>query len=241
MSMAHKHDLWIIEDAAEAFNARYKEKLSEQSVTPAHLVFTKRKTSRVEKAARSSPQIAKSLSTLKSFERKELNRSQFFRGQVDKYTWVEIGSSYVPSDILAAFLYGQLEQLQMVTAKRRQLFDSYREQLQPLEDAGQLRLPVIPDYCQSNFHRFHVLLNSSDERNALIEHLRHAAIMGVFHFFPLHLSKMGTTLGFVSGQFPTAESVAGRILRLPFFYTLVEAEVEAVCRSVQQFFRLSGR
>ena len=125
---------------------------------------------------------------------KGTNRTRFFRGEVDKYTWVDIGSSFLPSDILAAFLYAQLENMDAITKKRQENYRRYEARLRPLADQGLLTLPIVPADCESNYHMFYIVLNSLDERTRLIEHLKAQSILAVFHYVPLHTSPMGLAM-----------------------------------------------
>jgi dTDP-4-amino-4,6-dideoxygalactose transaminase len=169
---------------------------------------------------------------------KGTNRSQFFRGEVDKYTWVDVGSSYLPSDILAAFLYGQLEQMGVITTRRAGLYQRYVELLSPLAQQGLIELPMVPENCVTNHHMFYVLLAGSETRQQLIEHLKKLGIHAVFHYVPLHTSPMGRKLGYREGQLPVTESISGRLLRLPFYYELTEQEIDAIADGLYGFFRL---
>lgn len=162
---------------------------------------------------------------------KGTNRRQFFRGEVDKYTWVSVGSSYVPSEICSAFLYAQLEMLDAITDRRKAIFRLYEEALRPLEQRGLLRLPVTPPECQSNYHLFYILLPSVEIRNRLMAQLKQAGILAVFHFVPLHSSPMGSRLGYRPEDLPVTEEVSSRLLRLPLYYDITEAEqLEVVSR-----------
>jgi dTDP-4-amino-4,6-dideoxygalactose transaminase len=163
---------------------------------------------------------------------KGTDRKRFFRGQVDKYTWVDLGSSYVLSDLAAAFLAAQLEAREGIQAARRRVWGRYREGLADWADGSGARLPVVPDHCEQPFHMFHVLLPSLDERTALIERLRERGILAVFHYLPLHLSKMGMAHGGRESQCPVAEDAADRLLRLPFFTALTEAEQDEVIETI---------
>jgi dTDP-4-amino-4,6-dideoxygalactose transaminase len=161
------------------------------------------------------------------------NRNRFFRGQVDKYTWVDLGSSYLPSDILAAFLYAQLEARARIQAKRRQVWEYYHDHLEHWARAHAVRLPVVPAHCEQPYHMFYLLLPSPEWRQALIAHLKARGILSVFHYQPLHLSQMGRRFGGRPGDCPVTEDVSDRLLRLPFYTALTEADqarvVEAVC------------
>ncbi len=166
---------------------------------------------------------------------KGTNRSRFFRGQVDKYTWVDIGSSYLPSDILAAFLYAQLEGRDMIQARRRQIWEYYRDNLVCWADKQGVRLPFIPDHCEQSYHMFYLLLPSLDHRQRLILHLRERGIQSVFHYLPLHLSEMGRRFGGRDGDCPVTEVVSDRLLRLPFYFRMSEVEQERVVSAICDF------
>ena len=163
---------------------------------------------------------------------KGTDRKRFFRGQVDKYTWVDLGSSYVLSDLAAAFLAAQLEARERIQSARRGVWERYREGLADWAERAGVRLPVVPAHCEQPFHMFHVLLPSLEARSALIERLRERGILAVFHYLPLHLSKMGVAHGGRQGECPVAEDVADRLLRLPFFTSLTEAEQAEVVETI---------
>lgn len=167
---------------------------------------------------------------------KGTNRSQFFRGEVDKYSWIDLGSSFLPSELVAAFLYAQLEHAKEITARRLQIFNRYLEGFQSLEGRGALQLPRIPKECRHNGHMFYVLTESVGQRTRLIEHLRERGIHSVFHYVPLHESPQGRRLGYARGDFPITESVSERLLRLPCHYELSHQEQDYIQASVEQFF-----
>jgi len=164
---------------------------------------------------------------------KGTNRARFLRGQVDKYTWVDLGSSYVPSEISSAFLWGQLEQLDEIAARRERIYTRYRVGLADLEREGRLRLPRIGEGCTSNYHMFYVLLPDAERRNRLMEQLAKDSILAVFHYVPLHSSPMGRTFGYRHGDLPVTEDLSGRLLRLPFYYELSEADQDFVIERIQ--------
>ena len=166
---------------------------------------------------------------------KGTDRSRFFRGEVDKYSWVDIGSSYLPSDLLAAFLLAQLENREAVQAKRRDLWRGYRDGLADWAAARGAQLPVIPAHCESAYALFHLVLPSAEERDALMAHLKARGISSEFHYLPLHLSKMGRAFGGRPGQCPVTESASGRLLRLPFHNGLTEADQAEVVEAVRSF------
>lgn len=167
---------------------------------------------------------------------KGTNRSRFYRGQVDKYTWVDIGSSYLPSGILAAFLYAQLEAREQIQAQRRQVWEYYYENLHDWADEHGIRLPIVPTYCEQAYHMFYLLMPSLEKRQALIAHLKEQGISSVFHYLPLHLSQMGQQLGGREGDCPVTEEVSDRLLRLPFYNDLTEADQARVVASIRDFY-----
>ncbi len=164
---------------------------------------------------------------------KGTNRSRFFRGQVDKYTWVDIGSSYLPSDLLAAYLLAQLEAREYVLAARRRIYEYYLKNLADWAAANGVQLPVIPDTCESSYHMFYMLLPSLTHRTKLIAHLREHGIMSVFHYLPLHLSPVGRSFGYREGDCPVTENVSDRLLRLPFYNDLTEDELQRIVATIQ--------
>ena len=166
---------------------------------------------------------------------KGTNRSRFFRGQVDRYTWVDIGSSYLLSDLLAAFLYAELEAREEIQTKRRRIWHYYQDHLHEWAVAQGITLPIVPTNCEQPYHMFYLLTPSLDYRQALIAHLRLHGILSVFHYLPLHLSEMGRKLGGRPGDCPVTEDLSNRLLRLPFFNDLEEADQERVCHAIKDF------
>ena len=163
---------------------------------------------------------------------KGTNRSRFFRGQVDKYTWVDLGSSYLPSDILAAFLYAQLEARELIQAERRRVWEYYYEHLQGWAQDHDVRLPFVPAHCEQPYHMFYLLLSSLEQHQSLIEHLKAHDILAVFHYLPLHLSEMGRRFGGRQGDCPVTEDVSDRLLRLPLYKDLSVEDQEYVVETV---------
>lgn len=166
---------------------------------------------------------------------KGTNRSQYFRGLVDKYTWVDIGSSYLPSELIAAFLYAQFEQAEEITRRRLASWSHYRAGLSDLEGSGRIRLPVVPADCRHNAHMFQVLLDTAAARDGLMEHLRRLGILAVFHYVPLHTSPMGRSMGYREGMLPVTESISSRVLRLPLYYDLTTAQQDRVIAGVRGY------
>lgn len=166
---------------------------------------------------------------------KGTNRSRFFRGQVDRYTWVDVGSSYLPSDMLAAFLYAQFEARDQIQAKRRRIWEYYNDHLREWAQSHDVRLPIVPTHCEQTYHMFYLLMPSLKQRQALIEHLKAQGILSVFHYLPLHLSDMGQRYGGKPGDCPVTEEVSDRLLRLPFFNDLSEEEQASVVHAIRTF------
>lgn len=166
---------------------------------------------------------------------KGTNRARFFRGQVDKYTWVDVGSSYLPSDLLAAFLYAQLEARESIQCGRKRIWERYHECLRGWAEAHGVGLPHVPAHCEQSYHMFHLVLPSSAERDAMIASLKARGVTSVFHYQPLHLSEFGRRFGGKKGDCPVTESASERLLRLPFYNGMTEAEQSSIVSALLQF------
>jgi dTDP-4-amino-4,6-dideoxygalactose transaminase len=166
---------------------------------------------------------------------KGTNRARFFRGQVDKYSWVDIGSSYLPSDILAAFLYAQLQARERIQAKRQQIWEYYNQNLAGWATQQNVRLPFIPAHCEQTYHMFYLLLPSLEIRQELIAYLKTKGIQSVFHYLPLNLSDMGRGFGGKTGDCPVTEDLSDRLLRLPFYNDLAESDQARVVEAIRSF------
>ena len=166
---------------------------------------------------------------------KGTNRSRFFRGQIDKYTWVDVGSSYLPSEILAAVLWSHFEDAQSIQSKRQQIWDKYASALQSWAAANNVGLPQIPSDCEQSYHLFYLLMPDLNTRQEFIQFLKEQGIMAVFHYVPLHTSDMGQHFGYHLGDLPVTEDISDRLVRLPFFNSLTNDEQEQVIQSVCAF------
>jgi dTDP-4-amino-4,6-dideoxygalactose transaminase len=166
---------------------------------------------------------------------KGTNRKKFFRGQVDKYTWVDLGSSYLPSDVQAAFLFAQLEHREEIQRQRRRIWEYYREHLARWADEHGVGMPFVPTHCEQSWHMFYMLMPSFAARQALIAQLKTWEILSVFHYMPLHLSEMGRRWGGKAGDCPVTESVSDRLVRLPFYNELSTGDQERVVSAVLEF------
>ncbi len=166
---------------------------------------------------------------------KGTNRTRFFRGQIDKYTWVDVGSSYLPSDILAAFLWAQLENWRRIQERRRRVWEHYWALLESWASERGVGLPQVPSHCEQPYHMFYLLLPSLEARQGLIAHLREAGILSVFHYLPLHLSEMGRRFGGQKGDCPVTEDVSERLLRLPFYNDLSADDQALIAKRILAF------
>ena len=166
---------------------------------------------------------------------KGTNRSQFLQGTVDKYTWIDVGSSYLPNELTAAFLLGQLEAVDTITQQRRECYQRYMKSFQGLAEAGKMTLPTIPDACRSNYHLFHILVPTPQQRQGLISRLNEQGIQAVFHYVPLHCSPMGITLNSEQPALPVTESCSERLVRLPIYPGLTNEQQDRIMAEVQAF------
>lgn len=169
---------------------------------------------------------------------KGTNRSQYYRGQVDKYRWMNYGSSYLPSDMNAAYLWAQIELIQEITAKRVELWNQYNELLQPLRERGILELPHVPEGCVHNGHMYYVKTKDLDERTRLIDFLKENGIWAVFHYVPLHSAPAGRKFGRFAGEDVYTTRESDRLVRLPMFYTLTSDEVDYIVGKVKEFYHI---
>lgn len=166
---------------------------------------------------------------------KGTNRSRFFRGQVDKYSWVDIGSSYLPSEVLAAILLAQLESRTAIQQKRKEIWESYSNHLKDWGELNGVRLPIIPEYCEHSYHMFYLLMPALDIRTRFIEWMKSRGILCVFHYLPLHLSKMGISFGGKSGDCPVTEDISDRLVRLPMFFNLEQNDLDYIVEQIVDF------
>jgi len=234
-SIAAKHNLKIVEDNAHGLLGRYKGQLLGAFGCLATQSFHETKNFTCGEGGAlviNDPQLIEPAEILRE---KGTNRSRFFRGQVDKYTWVSLGSSYLPSDILAAFLLAQLESQERIQARRKAIWETYMAELAAWALSAGVRLPVVPPHCEPSYHLFYLILPDLPARQALIEHLKRQRILAVFHYQPLHLSNMGLQYGSKAGACPVTEAMADRLVRLPFYNGMTEQELERVVEAVKSF------
>jgi dTDP-4-amino-4,6-dideoxygalactose transaminase len=234
-SLASQHGCLVVEDAAQAVNARWR---ARWLGTIGHLgcySFHETKNFISGEGGALLINAARYLDRSEIIREKGTNRSRFFRGQVDKYTWVDVGSSYLPSEIVAAFLAAQLEESERISAKRIAIHRRYAAGFADLISIGRIRSQVVPDHCQHNGHLFCILLRNAEERASLIAYLKEHGVLAVFHYVPLHLSPMGKRVSCSAKGLPVTESVAERLVRLPCYYGLEAKEQDRVINLVRSF------
>lgn len=233
--IASRHDVSVIEDNAHGLYGSYRGQALGTFGALSTLSFHETKNFVCGEGGALIINHAALVDRAEIIREKGTNRSKFFRGQVDKYSWVDVGSSYLPSEILAAFLLAQLEARDAIVSRRRVLYERYREALGDWGAANGMRLPVVPKHCQSTHHIFHLLARSLTARTALIAHLRAAGILAVFHYLPLHLSPMGRGLGGAPGDCPVAEDISDRLVRLPLYHSLSDDDQGRVIAALLEF------
>jgi dTDP-4-amino-4,6-dideoxygalactose transaminase len=235
MDIARQHGVAVVEDNAHGLFGKYKGKYLGTFGTLATQSFHETKNFNCGEGGALLINEPQYIERAEIIREKGTNRSRFYRGQVDKYTWVDIGSSYLPSDMLAAYLYAQLEVHEQIQTKRRQIWEYYHEHLQDWAQEHGIRFPIVPDHCEQAYHMFYVLMPSLEKRQALIAHLKAQDIVSAFHYLPLHLSEMGQKFGGKEGDCPVTENVSDRLLRLPFYNDLTEADTARVVAAIREF------
>lgn len=234
-AIARRHGLAIVEDNAHGLFAAYRGRRLGSFGALATLSFHETKNLTAGEAGALLLNDERLIERAEIIREKGTNRSRFFRGQVDRYTWVDVGSSYLPSDILAAYLLAQLEGHEAIQARRHAIWQRYAQALAGWAEARGIGLPVVPDGCEHPAHIFYLMMPSLAARTALIEHMRAARILLVFHYQPLHLSDMGRRLGGEAGQCPVTERVADCLVRLPLFFQLTDDEQSRVIATLEEF------
>jgi dTDP-4-amino-4,6-dideoxygalactose transaminase len=232
LEIGARHGLAVVEDNAHGLLGKYRERQLGTFGSLATLSFHETKNFICGEGGALLVNEPRYVERAEIIREKGTNRSRFFRGQVDKYTWVDVGSSYVLSDILAAFLLAQLESRTEVQAKRRRIWERYYSQLRSWAEEHCVQLPVVPPWCEQSYHMFYMLLPSAARRDALIAHLKRRDILSVFHYIPLHTSEMGRRFGGQPGDCPVTESVSDRLLRLPFYNDLTEDDQMRVIEAI---------
>lgn len=232
--IADENNLIIIEDAAQGVNAKYKNKYLGTIGSIGCYSFHETKNYICGEGGAILMNKKEYIERAEIIREKGTNRNKFFRGEIDKYTWIDIGSSYIGSDLLAAYLWAQFEKLDEIQQRRKTIYNRYFRGLTDLAEKGLLRLPMIPSYAESNYHMFYIILKNESLRNNLLKRLKQSKIGAVFHYIPLHLSPMGLKLGYKIGDFPLTEDLAMRIVRLPFYYELSDSEIDYILKKIKE-------
>lgn len=235
LSIASRHGVAVVEDNAHGLFGRYKGRNLGTLGCLATQSFHETKNFTCGEGGALIINEDRFVERAEIIREKGTDRSRFFRGQVDKYSWVDVGSSYLMSDVLAAFLFAQLERWREVQVKRRAVWEFYDRSLAGWAAGQAVGRPVVPPHCEQAYHMYYLLLPSLAYREALIAHLKECGVLSVFHYLPLHLSQMGRKFGYKEGDCPVTEDVSDRLLRLPFFNELTEADQGRVVDAIHAF------
>lgn len=240
MEFSGQHNLMVIEDAAQGIGARYKGKALGTIGHLGALSFHQTKNISAGEGGALFVNVPDYVSRAEVIREKGTDRSAFFRGAVDKYTWRDIGSSYLPSDILAAFLYGQFVAFDRMQSRRMAIYEQYRHAFADISERVGIRLPFVPDNCQHNAHIFYLLLPEAKQRDPFIRACRDRGIGAVFHYVPLHSSPMGGRVCRVSGNMDVTDSMSSRIVRVPIYNSMTEEDVAYVIDALNSIISQSG-
>jgi dTDP-4-amino-4,6-dideoxygalactose transaminase len=237
MTIARRRTIAVVEDNAHGLYGRYRGRYLGALGQLAALSFHETKNFSCGEGGALLINDAQFNQRAEVLREKGTDRSRFFRGEVDKYNWIDVGSSYLPSELLAAFLRAQLEHRDRIQSMRRDVWENYARELAPWAETNGARLPIVPPECEQSYHMFYVIMPSLESRQALISHLAGFGILAVFHYLPLHLSPMGLRFGGYAGECPVTEDLADRLVRLPFFTGMSDPEQAQVIDAVHAFRR----
>ena len=235
LAIARRHGLAVVEDNAHGLYGKYRGQYLGSFGELAALSFHETKNFTCGEGGALLINDARFNQRAEILREKGTDRSRFFRGEVDKYGWIDFGSSYLPSDLLAAFLRAQLEHRDQIQSMRRQIWENYARELASWAETNGARLPIVPSDCEQSYHMFYLIMPSFERRQALISHLAGLGMLAVFHYLPLHLSPMGLRFGGGKGDCPVTEDLAARLLRLPFFTGMSMSEQAQVIDAVRAF------
>ena len=236
LDIAKRHGLMVIEDAAQAIQSTYKGKPAGTFGEFGCLSFHETKNFSMGEGGALLIRDEEYIEKAEIIREKGTDRSKFHRGQVDKYTWVDYGSSYLPSELNAAYLYAELENAGSIFDERMSVWDQYRDRLKELEDKELIELPHIPENCTHNAHMFYIKLKDIDERTRFIDYMKANDIMTVFHYIPLHTAPAGIKYARFSGEDRYTTKESERLVRLPLYYGLEPAQVDTICNRIYKFF-----
>ena len=236
MDIAKRHNLIVIEDAAQGIMASYKGKALGTIGDFGCYSFHETKNYSMGEGGALLIRDEKNVEDAEILREKGTNRSKFFRGQIDKYTWVNYGSSYLPSDMNAAYLYAQLEIADKINDARLACWNHYKERLTPLAEAGKIDLPTVPEGCVHNAHMFYIKTKDIEERTAFISYMKEHGVMSVFHYIPLHTAPAGLKFGRFHGEDKYTTKESERLARLPMYYGLTLEQVDYICDTIKEFY-----
>jgi len=235
MEIANRHNIPVIEDNAHGLFGKYKGKYLGTFGVMATQSFHETKNFTSGEGGALLINDPKYIEDAEVLREKGTNRSRFFRGQVDKYTWVNVGSSYLPSDLLAAYLLAQLEEREQIQSRRQQIWETYYKELSAWAEENNVHMPFVPAHCEQTYHMFYLLFPNLEKRQAAIAHLKALDILAVFHYLPLHLSPMGEKYGGKPGDCEVTEHVSDQLLRLPFYTNMTAEEQMQVVTALKEF------
>ena len=238
MDIAKQHGLFVVEDAAQALLSTYKNRYLGTIGHFGCLSFHETKNIISGEGGALLINDEKFVEQAEIIREKGTNRKQFFRGEIDKYTWVDMGSSFLPSELVGAFLYAQLEQAEKIINARNRIFEQYISLLRPLEEKGMICLPASESGNNSNGHIFYIIIRSLEERGRLIDYLKQNGIWAVFHYVPLHSSPAGRKYGRAVGDLPNTIDLSERVLRLPLYHEMTEEQVYTVAAEIKNFYQI---
>ncbi len=233
--IARRHNLLVVEDAAQGILATYRGRPLGAEGQLGCLSFHETKNIISGEGGALLVNDVALAERAEIIREKGTNRSRFFRGQVDKYTWVDVGSSYLPGEVISAFLYAQMQEAHVITARRLEIWNTYHQYFEPLEAAGLLRRPVVPSECGHNAHMYYLLVDNLEQRTRFIEHMKRHGITCVFHYVPLHSSPYGMSCGRVANSCPVTDELSNRLVRLPLWLG-IETQQASVIKAVESFF-----
>ena len=236
MEIAKRHHLWVIEDAAQGIMSTYKGKALGTIGDFGCFSFHETKNYSMGEGGALLIQDETYVEEAEIYREKGTNRSKFFRGQIDKYTWVDYGSSYLPSDLNAAYLWAQLEMAEEINDHRLACWNRYYENLKELQDEGKITLPIIPEGCVHNAHMFYLKSKDLEERTKFIDFMKEKGILTVFHYIPLHSAPAGMKYGRFHGEDVYTTKESERLVRLPMYYSLTLEEVDQISNAVKEFY-----
>lgn len=237
MDIARRHHLMVIEDAAQGIMSSYKGKALGTIGDFGCFSFHETKNYSMGEGGALLIRDEKNVEAAEIIREKGTNRSKYFRGQIDKYTWVNYGSSYLPSDMNAAYLYAQLEIADEINEARLSLWERYRQNLQPLAETGKIELPTVPENCVHNAHMFYIKSVDLEERTAFLTYMKQNGVLSVFHYIPLHTAPAGQKFGRFHGEDRYTTRESERLARLPMYYGLTLEQVDEICDKVKDFYK----